>query len=98
MQRTTVSWCTSPGAKCERPRRPDGRPVLNKRNECKSCNLRAGTCSNKQLADDVPVDVGQPAVGAVMPKRQPFVINSQQVQDGGVQVVDLDRRNPFPGP
>ena len=35
----------------------------------------------------MPVDVGQPAVDAVVAERQPFVVDAQQVQDRGVQVV-----------
>ncbi len=35
--------------------------------------------------------VGQPALDAVVIERQPRVVDAQQVQDRGVEVVDIDR-------
>ena len=54
-----------------------------------------GSCA-RHLGDDVPVDVGQPAVDAVVADGQPLVVDAQQVQDRGVQVVavGLARRRP----
>ena len=37
------------------------------------------------------VDVGQPAVDAVVAEGQPGVVDAQQVQDRGVQVVAVGR-------
>ena len=37
------------------------------------------------------MNVGQAELSALVLERQAFVINSHQVQDGGVQVVDVDR-------
>jgi hypothetical protein len=34
--------------------------------------------------------VGEPQVAAAVPIRQPGVIESQQVQRGGIQVVNMD--------
>jgi hypothetical protein len=40
--------------------------------------------------DDVAVDVGQPEIAALEAVGQPLVVEAQQVQDGGLQVVDVD--------
>ena len=40
--------------------------------------------------DDLAVDVGQAKVAAGVPVGQPLVVEPQQVQDRGVQVVDVD--------
>ena len=45
------------------------------------------TSSREQFFDHVSVHVGQPAVDAVVAERQPGVVDAQQVQDRGVQVV-----------
>jgi hypothetical protein len=37
------------------------------------------------------VYVGQPAVGAVVADREPFVVDAEQVKHGRVQVVDAGR-------
>ena len=34
--------------------------------------------------------VGQPELAALVLERQPLVVEAQQVQHGGVQVVDVD--------
>ena len=39
---------------------------------------------------DVAVDVGQAEVAAVVAEGEPFVIQAQQVQDGGVEIVMRD--------
>ena len=41
--------------------------------------------------DHVPVHVGQPAVDAVVADGQLRVVDAEQVQDRGVDVVDLGR-------
>ncbi len=43
----------------------------------------------QQGVDHVTVNVGQPAVDAVVAHGQAFVVQSQQVQDGGVDVVTV---------
>ena len=35
------------------------------------------------------MDIRQSSIDPVVPHREPFVINSQQVQDGGMNVIDL---------
>ena len=35
----------------------------------------------------MPVDIGEPTVDTVLPKDQAFVIDAQQMQDCGVEVV-----------
>src|SRR3981189_2252323 len=40
---------------------------------------------------DPPLDVGQPHVSSGVSKGQPLVIEPEQVQDRGVQVVDVHR-------
>ena len=42
------------------------------------------------LRNDPPVDVGQPLVAAAVEVGQQRVVEPQQVQDRGVQVVDVD--------
>ena len=37
------------------------------------------------------MNVGEPSVDAVFAESQPFVVDSQQMEDGGVDVVDLGR-------
>ena len=43
--------------------------------------------SGNHFLDDVPVDVGQAAVDAVVVVGQALVVESKQVQYGGVKVV-----------
>ena len=40
--------------------------------------------------DDVAVDVGQAEVAAVVAVGEPFVIETQEVEDGGVEIVMRD--------
>ena len=42
-----------------------------------------------QLRNDVAMHVGQSTINPVMPERQPLVVDAQQVQDRGVNVVHL---------
>src|SRR5262245_47588884 len=44
----------------------------------------------QQLLDHMAVDVGQPVVPALEPVDQAGVVKAQQVQDRGLQVVDVD--------
>src|ERR1051325_10060402 len=46
--------------------------------------------SCQQLVDDLPLDVGQPKIAALKPEREFFVIEAEQVQDGRVEIVDVD--------
>ena len=55
--------------------------LVSQTRERRSCNDRL---------DDLPVHVGQPVVAAAVAVGQPLVVDAQQVQDGGVQVVDVD--------
>src|SRR5262245_26377185 len=49
------------------------------------------TClSSQQRRDHVAMHVGQPEVSPLEAVRQPGVIDSQAVQDGGLEVVDVD--------
>ena len=49
--------------------------------------------------DDAAVDVGEAAVDAPVAEGELFVVNSQQVKDGGVEVVvGGDVTLGFPGP
>ncbi len=47
--------------------------------------------SGEQLRDERAVNIGQPEVASGVAIRQLFVIEAEQVQDGGVQVVHVDR-------
>src|SRR6187549_2266599 len=51
----------------------------------------AGTVLCQNPANDVPVDVGQTEVAAGVAVGQLFVIETQQMQDGCVQIVNVDR-------
>ena len=44
--------------------------------------------SRQHLADHVPFDVGQPALDAVVLEGQSLVVEAEQVQDRGVEVVE----------
>src|SRR5277367_1516368 len=47
--------------------------------------------SGEHVADDSSFDVGESAVDAVVADREPFVVDAQQVQHGGVDVVASGR-------
>src|SRR5437763_10613311 len=47
--------------------------------------------SGEHGVDDLAVNVGQAALDAVVVKGEPLVIEAEQVQQGGVQVVDAGR-------
>ena len=44
----------------------------------------------QNVVDDVAVDIGQPEVAAAVAISQTFVVESDQVQNRGVQVMDVD--------
>jgi hypothetical protein len=44
---------------------------------------------SQYLANHVPMHVGQTAVNAIVPNGQPLMVDPQQVQHGGVQVVAI---------
>lgn len=46
--------------------------------------------SSQYLLNHAPLHIGQPIIAAAITVGQPFVIESHQVQDGGVQIVDVD--------
>src|SRR5262245_62514976 len=50
-----------------------------------------GRLSGEELPDDLTADVGEPEVAALEPVGQSGMVESQEVEDGGVQVVDMDR-------
>jgi len=45
----------------------------------------------QDILDHVPMHIGQPAVDAVVADGELGVVDSQEVQDGGVDIVDLGR-------
>ena len=49
-----------------------------------------GTLSGNELVYDIAVDVGQAEVAAIVAEREPLVIQAQQVEDGGMEVVMRD--------
>ena len=48
-----------------------------------------GPHSGEDLAGDAAADVGEPKVAAAVAVGQPFVIQAHEVQDRGVQVVNM---------
>src|SRR5256885_1618234 len=50
---------------------------------------RFNQTSGQHPADDFPVDISETEVAALEAERQPGVLEAQQVQDGGVDVVDV---------
>ena len=49
-----------------------------------------GALSGNELVHDMAVDVGQAEVAAIVAEGEPLVIQAQQVEDGGVEVVMRD--------
>src|ERR1035437_1693937 len=47
--------------------------------------------SGQNLINHIAGDVGEPEIASLELKRQLGVLNAQAVQDGGLQVVDVDR-------
>src|SRR5262245_53066377 len=46
--------------------------------------------SGQDSADHISVDVGQTIVAAGMAEREPFVIQAEQMEDRGVEVMHVD--------
>ena len=46
--------------------------------------------SNNQLADDIPADVRQAIIATLEAEGQAFVVQAEEMQDRGLQVVDVD--------
>ena len=51
--------------------------------------LGQATASGQQLLEHVAADVGQPLVAAVVQEGELLVVEAHQVQDRGVDVVDV---------
>ena len=49
----------------------------------------AGQHLGEQVAHQVPVYVGEAEIAALVTVSQTLVVDSRQVQDGGVQVMDV---------
>jgi hypothetical protein len=47
--------------------------------------------SGENAIDDVAVDIGEPVVAALVVEGEPFVVEAETVEDGGLEVVDVDR-------
>ena len=73
-------------------RREAGRPRRSRptRSTRRSSTRRSGRPSRQQLLDDVAMNAGQPHVEALRAERQLRVVEAEQVQQRGVQVVDVD--------
>lgn len=54
-----------------------------------SFDITEGSFSRENLMHHMPVHVRQPAVAAVVAVDKPFVVDAEQVQDGGVDIVDV---------
>src|SRR6185436_16526470 len=55
-----------------------------------TCGLKSTLCSRQELLHDLSVHIGQPIVAALETEREPFVVDSQQMQERRVEVVDVD--------
>src|SRR5205807_1124740 len=44
--------------------------------------------SRQNILDDVPMNVGQPPFNAVVIEAEAFVVEAEQVQNGGVEIID----------
>src|SRR5438046_4191108 len=42
------------------------------------------------LRHHLPIDVGEPEIAAAVTEREPFMIEAEQMQEGGVQIVHVD--------
>src|SRR5437763_4384192 len=57
------------------------------------------TLSGEDVGNNVSVNVGQSPINAIVAEGQLFVIDAQEMEDGGVQVVAVGRRTgSFVGP
>ena len=55
-----------------------------------SITLNDPVRSRDDVVNDFPVHVGQPEVAALVAIRQAFVVEPHQVQDRGMQIVEMD--------
>src|SRR5207237_1681821 len=69
-----------------------------KQKEIKSRQRRTEDCLCQYFPQDLAVDVGEAAVDAVVADGELGVVNSEQVQDRGVEVVAVDGGLGFPRP
>ena len=53
--------------------------------------------SGENWANDVAVNICQAAIAAVVTKREPFVIDAEEMQDRGMHVVSFHRFVSMPG-
>ncbi len=53
-------------------------------------HLETMTPSRQQLVHNMPMHVGEPEAAALVLEGELRVVDAQQVQDGGLQVVDVD--------
>src|SRR5262245_19741985 len=58
-----------------------------RRTRLSRCGIRTRCHSRQDLVNHMPVDVGEPAVDAVVANAQSLVIDAEQVQNGRVQIV-----------
>ena len=49
------------------------------------------TVSNHNFLDDMPMDIGESAINAVVVEAEFFVIETEQMQRGGVKIVAIGR-------
>ncbi len=47
-------------------------------------------CSSQNIPHDSSLDIGQSLVTAFVEEGEAFVVEAEDVQDGGVEVVDVD--------
>ena len=52
---------------------------------------KGASCLCQQFLDYVAGDIGETELPPLETEREPGVIQSQQMQDGGVDVMDVDR-------
>ena len=45
----------------------------------------------QQVLDDVTFDIGQAEAATLVAERQSFVVDTEEVQDGCIEVMDMDR-------
>ena len=55
------------------------------------CPQNNQSCSRQDVLDHLAGDVGQAVVASLVLEGQPLVVDAQERQDGGVEVVDVDR-------
>jgi hypothetical protein len=76
-----------PWSKVSRCEIPPGQKMLIQW-RAQRCAVPAGYPSSQHLLDHVPVHVGEPALDPVVVEREPGVIEAEEVEDRGVEIVD----------